>query len=249
MEELKAKIAVVTGGARGIGKAISWALAKEDAHVIVCDIDYELAQNTVNDIKDQGFDASALKMDVSSGEEVKRTFKNILNKFTKVDILVNNAGICPLTSIEDITEEEWDRVMSVNLKGTFLCSQAVMQPMISQRWGKIVNITSISGKMGGILVGAHYSASKAGIICFTKSLAIKMAPYRVNVNAVAPGPMKVGMSETFPAKRKEQLIRSIPFGELGDPEDVAKTVLFLVSESARYITGEIVDINGGLLMD
>ncbi len=249
MEELKTKVAVVTGGARGIGKAISQALAKEGAHVIVCDIDYGLAQNTVNDIKNQGFAASAAKMDVSCGEEVERTFKNILNKFARIDILINNAGVCPLTSLESITEEEWDKVMSVNLKGTFLCSQAVMQPMISQKCGKIVSIASVAGKTGGVSVGAHYSASKAGVICLTKSLAARMAPYRVNVNAVAPGVIKTKMSQAFPRSKKEQLMRSIPLGEFGSPEDVAKAVLFLVSERARYITGEIIDVNGGLLMD
>jgi len=249
MEELKTKVAVVTGGAHGIGKAISQALAKEGAHVIVCDIDYELAQNTVNDIKNQGFAASTVKMDVSCGEEVKRVFKNILDKFARIDVLINNAGICPLTPLEDITEKEWNKVMSVNLKGTFLCSQAVMQSMISHKWGKIVNIASSAGKTGGVSVGAHYSASKAGVICFTKSLAARMAPYRVNVNAVAPGVIKTKMSQPFPRDEKEQLMRLIPFGEFGSPEDVAKALLFLVSERARYITGEIIDVNGGLLMD
>lgn len=249
MKELEAKIAVVTGGARGIGKAISQTLAKEGAHVILCDLDYKTAQRTSNDIQNQGFAASAVKMDVSQGEEVKRVFEDILSKFARVGILINNAGISSLTPFEDISEEEWDKVISVNLKGTFLCSQAVMRAMISQRGGKIVNIASLAGKVGGILVGAHYSAAKAGIICLTKSLAKRMAPYGVNVNAVAPGPIKTKMTDTWPENEKEKFRRSIPLGHFGNPEDVAETVLFLVSDRARFITGEIIDVNGGVLMD
>ena len=247
--QLRQKVAIVTGGACGIGKTISQTLAKEGAHVIVCDIDYGLAQNTVNDINNQGFAASAVRMDVSCGEEVKRVFKNILNKFTRIDILINNAGICSLTPIEDITEEEWDRVMDVNLKGTFFCSQAVLKPMMNQKSGKIVNIVSIAGKVGGILTGAHYSASKAGVICLTKSLALRLAPYKINVNAVAAGPIKSQMTDTFPPDKRAKLAQSIPLGGFGEPQDVANAVLFLVSNKAKYITGEILDVNGGLLMD
>jgi len=249
MGELKTKVAIVTGGACGIGKTISQTLAKEGAHVIVCDIDYGLAQNTVNDIKNQGFAASALKMDVSCGEEVKRVSKNILNKFTRIDILINNAGICSLIPIEDITEEEWDRIMNVNLKGTFLCSQAVLESMMNQKSGKIVNIVSIAGKVGGILTGAHYSASKAGAICLTKSLALRLAHCGINVNAVAAGPLKSQMTDTFSPDKRAKLAQSIPLGGFGEPQDVANAVLFLVSDKAKYITGEILDVNGGLLMD
>ncbi len=249
MGELKTKVAIVTGGAQGIGKAISHTLAKEGAYVIMCDIDYTLAQNTVNDIKNQGFAASAFKMNVSCGEEVKRTFENILSKFTRIDILINNAGICSLTPIEDITEEEWDKVMDVNLKGTFFCSQAVLKPMMTQESGKIVNIASIAGKVGGILTGAHYSASKAGVICLTKSLALRLAPYGINVNAVAAGALKSQMTDTFPPAKRAKLAQSIPLGGFGEPQDVANAVLFLVSEKAKYITGGILDVNGGLLMD
>lgn len=249
MRELEGKVAVVTGGAGGIGKAISQALAREGANVILCDIDYTTVQNVANEIQKQGFSASAVKIDVSCGREVKKAFKDILNKFSRVDILINNAGICYLTPFEDISEEEWDRVISINLKGTFLCSQAVMQAMISQRRGRIVNIASLAGKVGGILVGAHYSASKAGVICLTKSLAKRMAPYGVNVNAVCPGPIKTRMTETWPEDEKEKFRRSIPLGYFGSPEDVAETVLFLVSDRAGYITGEIIDVNGGTLMD
>ena len=249
MKELEGKIAVVTGGARGIGKAISQTLAKEGAHVILCDLDYKSAQSTANDIQNQGFVASAVKMDVSRGEEVKRVFEDILSKYARVDILINNAGICSLTPFEEISEEEWDKVISVNLKGTFLCSQKVTRAMISQRGGKIVNIASLAGKVGGIVVGAHYSAAKAGIICLTKSLAKRMAPYGVNVNAVAPGPIKTEMTEAWPEEQKEKFRRSIPLGHFGNPQDVAETVLFLVSDRARFITGEIIDVNGGILMD
>lgn len=249
MKELAGKIAVVTGGARGIGKAICNALAKEGASVIICDIDLSTAEKTVEELKNQNLQACAFKLDVSSGKDVKMVFGKIMEQFQKVDILVNNAGITSLTPFEKITEEEWDRVLAINLKSAFLCSQAVMQGMIARRWGKIVNIASLAGKVGGLIVGAHYAVSKAGIICLTKALARRLAPYGINVNAVAPGQIKTRMTDIWSDEDRERFRKEIPLGRFGEPEEVAEAVLFLVSERAKFITGEILDVNGGILMD
>ena len=247
--QLREKVAIVTGGAQGIGKVICCTLAKEGAHVVVCDVNEKTAQATAEEIKGKNLNAITVKADVSCANEVNLMVKDVLDKLGRIDILVNNAGICFLTPLEEITEEEWDRVMDVNLKGTFLCSQAVLRVMMTQKSGKIVNIASIAGKVGGILTGAHYSASKAGVICLTKSLALRLAPYGINVNAVAPGPITSQMTDSFPPDKKVKLVQSIPLGGFGEPQDVANAILFLVSDKAKYITGEIVDINGGLLMD
>jgi len=247
--QLREKVAIVTGGAQGIGKVICCTLAKEGAHVVVCDINKKAAQATAEEIKGKNLNAIRVKADVSCANEVNLMVKDVLDKLGRIDILINNAGICSLTPIEDITEEEWDRVMDVNLKGTFFCSQAVLKPMMTQKSGKIVNIASIAGKVGGILTGAHYSASKAGVICLTKSLAFRLAPYGINVNAVAAGALKSQMTDAFPPDKRAKLAQSIPLGGFGEPQDVANAVLFLVSNKAKYITGEILDVNGGLLMD
>lgn len=247
--QLREKVAIVTGGAQGIGKVICCTLAKEGAHVVVCDVNEKAAQATTEEIKGKNLNAITVKADVSCANEVNLMVKDVLDKLGRIDILVNNAGICFLTPLEEITEEEWDRVMDVNLKGTFLCSQAVLRVMMTQKSGKIVNIASISGKVGGILTGAHYSASKAGVICLTKSLALRLAPYGINVNAVAAGPLKSQMTDAFPPDKRTRLAQSIPLGGFGEPQDMANAVLFLVSDKAKYITGEILDVNGGLLMD
>jgi len=247
--QLKEKVAIVTGGAQGIGRVICYTLAEDGANVVICDINEKAAQATAKGMKYKNLSAIPVKTDVSCASEVNQMVKDVLDTFGRIDILVNNAGICFLTPLEKISEEEWDRVMDVNLKGTFLCSQAVLRVMMTQKSGKIVNITSIAGKVGGILTGAHYSASKAGVICLTKSLALRLAPYGINVNAVAAGPLKSQMTDTFPPDKRAKLAQSIPLGGFGKPEDMANAVLFLVSDKAKYITGEILDVNGGLLMD
>ena len=247
--QLKEKVAIVTGGAQGIGRVICYALAENGANVVICDINEKAAQATAKEMKYKNLSAIPIKVDVSCTNEVNSMVKEVLDTLGRIDILVNNAGICFLTPLEKISEEEWDRVIDVNLKGTFLCSQAVLRVMMTQKSGKIVNIASVSGKVGGILAGAHYSASKAGVICLTKSLALRLAPYQVNVNAIAAGPLKSQMTEAFPSDKRTKLAQSIPLGNFGEPEDMANAVLFLVSDKAKYITGEILDVNGGLLMD
>lgn len=188
-------------------------------------------------------------MDVSDGSEVEFAINKVLAAWGRIDILVNNAGICRVASIEDTTEADWDLVMAVNLKGTFLCSRAVMKVMKKQKSGKIINFGSVSGKVGGIAAGAHYSASKAGVMCFTKSLARELAPFGINVNGIAPGVIETDMTRSITGGDWDKYISTIPLGRIGTQEEVAKLALFLASEDADYLTGEIVDINGGQFMD
>jgi 3-oxoacyl-[acyl-carrier protein] reductase len=196
-----------------------------------------------------GRKALSFHVDVSKSGEVNAMVEKVLAQFGKIDILVNNAGICKVASIEETTEEDWDRIMAVNLKGVFLCSKAVMAVMKKQRSGRIVNMGSLAGKVGGVATGANYAASKAGVMCFTKSLAKELAPYGVTVNALAPGVIETDMTHGITGGDWTNYLRTIPLGYIGAPEDVANAVLFFVSDEARYITGEIMDVNGGMLMD
>jgi 3-oxoacyl-[acyl-carrier protein] reductase len=237
---LKDRIAIVTGGGQGIGRAICLALAKEGCDLVIGDINIQTAEKVAEEIKSLHRRSLAVKVDVCDSRQVNQMVKTTLKEFGRVDILVNNAGIAYQGTIEDMKEEDWNKVIDVNLKGTFLCSKAVIKSMKRQRLGKIINMASFSGKIGGLTVGANYAASKAGIICFTKSLAMELAPYNVNVNAVSPAFIDTTMSTTFP---------KIPIGRKGLPEDVANAVVFLASEDASYITAEILDVDGGMSKD
>jgi 3-oxoacyl-[acyl-carrier protein] reductase len=237
---LRDKVAIVTGGGQGIGRAICLALAKEGCDLVIGDINFQTAEKVAEEIRSLQRKSLAIKVDVSDSKQVNQMVKNTLKEFGKIDILVNNAGIAYQGTIEDMEEKDWDKVINVNLKGTFLCSKAVIKSMKRQRLGKIINMASFSGKIGGLTVGANYAASKAGIICFTKSLAMELAPYNVNVNAVSPAFIDTTMSTTFP---------KIPIGRKGLPEDVANAVVFLASEDASYITAEILDVDGGMSKD
>ena len=246
---LKDRVALVTGGGRGIGLGIAKALAREGAHVAICDIGRDILESGLGELQAMGAKASAFQMDVSVKGEVLHVKNSLMEEHGRIDILVNCAGINEIIPIEQITEEQWDRMLAVNLKGVFLCCQAVMGPMKARRKGSIVSMTSIAGKTGGVAAGAHYSVSKAGIICFTKSLARELGPYQVTVNAVSPGRIDTPMIRMASDEENENFIRNTPLGRLGTPEDVAAAVLFLVSDEARFITGEILDVNGGMFMD
>jgi 3-oxoacyl-[acyl-carrier protein] reductase len=247
--ELQGRVAVVTGGAQGIGRAICETLARGGATVVVADLNKDGAAATARAISAAGGRAEAAQVDVSDEASVKELYANVLGVAKRLDILVNNAGICRMIPILDIAVEEWDRIMAVNLRGTFLMSREAFRIMKELRAGKIVSIASAAAKLGGLAAGAHYSASKAGVICFTKSLALQAAPFKVNVNAVCPGPAATEMTDAWGAKVNADFAAKIPWQEYGRPEDVADAVCFLASDRARYITGEILDVNGGLVMD
>jgi len=243
------KVSVVTGGAQGLGRAIALELARKGSHLVVGDVNLEAAQRVTEEVHALGRRSLGLRVDVSNARDVSEMADRVVKEFGRIDILVNNAGICQVVTIEKMSEEDWDRVMAVNLKGVFLCSKAVMGVMKKQRSGRIVNMGSLAGKVGGIATGANYSVSKAGVICFTKALARELAPYGVTVNAVAPGVIETDMTRGITQGDFTNYLKTIPLGTIGSAEDVSHAVAFLVSDEARYITGEILDVNGGMLMD
>jgi len=243
--ELEGKSAIITGGASGLGKATAETLARAGATVVISDVDRASAEEVAGRIPR----AICIPADVSAKVEVESLFARARDALGKIDILVTVAGVCSLTRFPDVTEEEWDRIFAVNLKGTFFCCQAALRQMVNRKYGKVVTVSSAAAKIGGVAVGAHYSASKAAVICLTKSMALYAAPYHVNVNCVCPGPQETPLTDAWGGKINRAFREKIPWKEYGKPEDVAEAVLFLVCERSRYITGEILDVNGGLVMD
>lgn len=242
--------AIVTGAARGIGRAITFALAEEGCHVVIADVDLAAAQETAGEILRQGGKAEAIRVDVTRADEIRTRIDEAVGLLGGLDILVNNAGVIGSSGALDTTEEEWDRVITVNLKGVFFCSQGALRHLVPARRGKIVNVASIAGKRGGGILGTVvYAASKAGVIGLTKALAREAAPFGINVNAVCPGITITDMTRDLYAVHQEHCLSQIPLGRPGRPEDVAKAVLFLASPDADYITGEIMDVDGGVMMD
>jgi 3-oxoacyl-[acyl-carrier protein] reductase len=245
--KLKGRVALITGAAQGIGKSIALLLAQNGANIVVSDINLERAEETAREIESIGSQAMAIKVDVANLKNVEQMVEAILEKFGKIDILVNNAGITRDKLILRMTEEDWDAVLNVNLKGTFNCTKVVVRHMAKQRSGKIVSIASVVGEMGNA-GQANYSASKAGVIGLTKSIAREFAQRGINVNAIAPGYIETPMTDILSEKVKEELKSLIPMERLGKPEDVAEAVLFLVSEESNYITGQVLNVNGGIYM-
>lgn len=245
--DLKGKVAIVTGAARGIGKSIAIKLGLAGANVVIADVEEEIAKSTAREISQKGSEAIPVRVDVSSLSSVEEMVKKTLDKFGRIDILVNNAGVTRDALVMRMKEEDWDLVLDVNLKGAFNCIKVVSPIMVKQRSGKIVNIASIVGIVGNA-GQANYAASKGGLIALTKTCAKELASRQINVNAVAPGFIETSMTERLPAEVKERLSSQIPFGKIGKPEDVASAVLFLVSEEADYITGEVVKVDGGMVM-
>lgn len=243
------KVSLVTGAARGIGKAIALALAKEGCHVVLVDLDEIGVREVAQAIESMGRRALALRVNVASLEEVRRVFSLVQEKFGKLDILVNNAGIIKRGTIENHSDEDWDRVMAVNLKGTYYCSREAARIMKSQRWGRIINISSVAGKIGDIASAPSYGPSKAAVNALTKSLARELAPFGITVNAVAPHAIETEMTAEWTEEKRRAMIAQIPVGRMGKPEEVAAAVVFLASPEAAFITGEILDVNGGYLMD
>lgn len=244
------RVALVTGAGRGIGKAIALAFAAEKAHVVINDIcSKDELEKVTDDISALKVRTMAIQADVSQSQQVEAMVAEIERTFQKLDILVNNAGTIRRGTIETVTEEDWDQVISVNLKGTFNCCKAAVAIMKRQRMGKIINVSSIAGKMGDITSAPGYGPSKAAIDSLTKTFARQLAQYGINVNAVAPHAIETEMSAQWSEEKRKSIIEAIPLKRLGTPEDVAQAVLFLASDKANFITGEILDVNGGFLMD
>jgi len=243
------KTAIVTGGAKGLGKAICETLASTGTLVVVADMEIAKARETADSIKSHGGEAVAMEVNIADEASVLALYQAVKALSPTIDILVNNAAIGRELPILDIAVAEWDRIFAVNMRGTFLMSREALRIMKEQRSGKIISIASAAGKIGGLVAGAHYSASKAGVICFTKSLAMQAAPFKINVNAVCPGPIATDMTAVWGEEMNRAVAEKIPWKEFGRPQDVADAVAFLASEKSRYITGEILDVNGGFVMD
>jgi len=250
---LKGRLAIVSGGAQGIGRAICLALARDGADVAVVDLKLTGAEETAALIRETGRRARAFAVDVSDEPAVEALYREIdgwdRGDGSGVDVLVSNAGICATTPILDIRASEWDRMLAVNLRGAFLMSREAFRRMKANGKGRIIFIASAAAKLGGLTSGAHYGASKAGVVAYSRSLALAGAPLHINSNAVCPGPMATEMTEAWGPETNRAFAEKIPWKEYGRPQDVAEVVAFLASDRAHYITGETIDVNGGLLMD
>jgi 3-oxoacyl-[acyl-carrier protein] reductase len=244
---LQGKVAIVTGAAQGIGRAIAEALAHAGADIVVADLDPGRSADAVAAVEKIGRKALNVKVNVADANDTKVMAEQVIKAWGKIDILVNNAGITRDGLLLRMKEEDWNLVLQVNLNGTFNCTKAVLQAMTKQRYGRIVNIASIVGVMGNV-GQANYAASKAAVIGFTKTVAREYASRNVTVNAVAPGFIDTAMTQGLPAEVKETLQKQIPLGRLGTPADIAAAVRFLVSDDAAYVTGHVLHVNGGMLM-
>jgi len=247
MDAMKGKVALVTGGARGIGKAICTKLAQEGCDVVVSDIDGDGAKATAKELEAQGVRAIGVAANVADADAVKTMVKETLAAFDRIDILVNNAGITRDNLLMRMSEADWDLVLSVNLKSAFLCTKAVVRPMMKQRSGKIVNVASVIGRMGNA-GQANYAASKAGMIGLTQSTAKEFGARNIQVNAIAPGFIKTEMTHKLGPDVIDSYLAVIPANRFGTPEDVANVTAFLASPASDYVTGQVINIDGGLLI-
>ena len=247
---LQGKIAIVTGAGRGIGRAIALGLAQQGANIAVADVNPENARESVAVIEHIGRKAVAVAVDVADEEQIAAMVQQCVKIFGKVDILVNNAGIVSTGALTALTSTEWDKVMQINLKSVFLCCREIFPIMTAQRSGKIINIASVAGKRGGGLLGTScYAASKGGVIAFTKSVAREGGQYGINVNAICPSYTETEMTSSLTPEQRKTIVGMTPLGRPGRPEDIAGAVCFLASSQADFITGEIINVDGGLLMD
>ncbi|MEM4719190.1 MAG: SDR family NAD(P)-dependent oxidoreductase [Nitrososphaerota archaeon] len=244
MLNLSDRVAIVTGAGQGIGREVSLQLAQAGAKVVLIDVSDKVF-DVLREIRGFGGDGLAIKCDVSRWEDVRAAVNQVLDKFGRIDILVNNAGIYPFKPFTEMGEQDWDKVLDVNLKGVFNFTRAVLPRMIEQRRGKIINISSIAGSVVGFPNLVHYSASKAGIIGFTRALALETAQYGITVNAISPGPIETPGIGVLSKEAYEQVRRAIPLGRFGKPEEVAYLVLFLASDKSDFITGQNIVIDGG----
>ncbi|NLY76644.1 MAG: 3-oxoacyl-[acyl-carrier-protein] reductase [Tissierellia bacterium] len=246
--DLSGKIALVTGGSRGIGREIAIELAKHGASIAISYVsNEEKAIEVIESIQEYSVKAMCVKADVSREEEVERLVDTVKKQLGPIDILVNNAGINMDALLIRMKTQEWDQVIDTNLKGTYLCTRLVAKDMLKKRYGKIINITSVAGVAGNI-GQSNYSASKAGIIGFTKAVAKELASRNINVNAIAPGLIETDMAQALKEEIRESLIKSVPMGRLGSPKDIANIVVFLASDKSDYITGQTINVDGGMIM-
>jgi 3-oxoacyl-[acyl-carrier protein] reductase len=241
---LEGKVALITGAGSGIGEATAVRFAKEGAKVVICDVDVENANRVAGEIKVNGKEAIVIKADISKKNEVENMIKQIVDQFGKLDILVNNAGINRDAFAKKMTEEQWDAVININLKGTFLCCQAALKVMSEQKYGKIINTSSI-GALGN-LGQANYAASKSGVIGLTKTLALECARYNINVNCVAPGATNTPMTSKMPKEIYDKITQKIPLKRWAEPKEIANMHLFLASDEASYLTGQVIFVDGGI---
>lgn len=250
MIKLTGRVAIVTGAGRGIGAAIAATLADYGCDVVVNDIaPLDRAQQVARAVEQAGRRALVVDADVSDPVHVQRMIEQVQQTFGRIDILVNNAGIIRRGTLVEHTPDEWENVLKVNLWGPYYCVKAVVPIMIQQGSGKIINISSIAGKVGDLASAPSYGASKGALNAFTKAMARELAPHGITVNAIAPHAIETEMSQGWPDEKRQQIIASIPLGRLGTPQEVAEATAFLASDGANFITGEILDVNGGYLMD
>ena len=247
MSQLTGHVALVTGASQGIGRACALELAKRGATVALCARNEEKLASVRDEITSAGGKAEVFKLDVISEDDIKAVIKAVIEKLGKIDILVNNAGITKDTLLLRLKRADWDSVINTNLTSAYLCTQAVLSSMMKQRWGRIINITSINGQMGQT-GQANYAASKAGLIGLTLSVAREVASRNITVNAVSPGYIETPMTDELTPELRDAIVKMVPLGRVGSPEDVANAVCFLASEQAGYITGHVLNVNGGLLM-
>jgi 3-oxoacyl-[acyl-carrier protein] reductase len=245
--DFKGQVALVTGGARGIGKTIAENLAKKGVSLAIADVSAESAGETARELASLGVKTSALRLDVSKSDQVVKVFEDIVSEFGRLDILVNNAGITKDGLVLRMKEEDWDAVININLKGVFLCSKEAVKVMVKQKYGRIINIASVVAFMGNP-GQANYSASKAGIVGLTKTVAREYASRGITVNAVAPGFIATAMTDALAENVKQEMLKSIPVGKFGSVDDVAHAVAFLASPESGYITGHVIHVNGGMYM-
>ena len=247
MISLMGRVALVTGASQGIGRACALSLARAGAKVALAARNEEKLQQAVSDVTQAGGEAAAFKIDVADEESIKEGVKSVLQKFGKIEILVNNAGVTRDTLVLRMKRADWDAVLNTNLTGAHLCIQAVLGSMLKQRWGRIINISSIFGQMGQA-GQANYSASKAGLIGLTMAVAREVASRGITANAIAPGFIETAMTEALSPELKQEVLKMIPLGRTGTDADIANAVCFLASEEAGYITGNVLKVNGGMLM-
>jgi 3-oxoacyl-[acyl-carrier protein] reductase len=243
---LEGKVAVVTGGARGIGEEIALRFAEHGAAVVVADIDLAAAPALVTRLQGFGVESEALRLDVGNVADIRAQCDAVVRRFGRIDIWVNNAGISQQVRIEDLEPDDWDRLMNVDLRGTFFCSQAAFRIMKARQGGKIINIASLAGERGGRFAGVHYSTAKAGVLMLTRCFALSGGEHHVNVNAIAPGLIETRMAAELGFLRVDPA--DIPLGRLGKPGDVADAALYLASPLSDYVTGMTIDVNGGMFM-